>query len=449
MKPIHETDEAGRAPQAAGQREAALVVVGQVVLLLGGVAAQSLLAYTLLPDGRGAYAVCLLFGTFLGLASTLGAERGSQYFVMTRGISVSQGVSASLTICSVGSVLAIALAAPLISSGIPFFQKADAGSFYLALTLVPILSFGSALTVLMAGLRRFGPLALWTAAQSAASLLSLAVLVLGLGLGVDGAIASFAVGHAVLILGCLWDLRREFALTLELPRRSSLRPIIGYGTRAHLAEIGHVADLQVGVLLLGLLAVRADIGIFAVASGLMVKLFIFGIALSAVLLPRVAGDPEGRPELVAQCFRVSAFVTGCALIGVLALGAPMVRVVFSEAFLPVVPLLWIMAPGVLVNGASGIFVTYLRGTNRPGACSWAIWMGLTANVVVLVALYPVLGVTAAAWAMTASFVVRGAFIVIAYRKISGKPWLATLAPRRSDVRLLLSSGRVIFRRTAA
>ena len=74
---------------------------------------------------------------------------------------------------------------------------------------------------------------------------------------------------------------------------------------------------------------------------------------------------------------------------------------------------------------------------------------MTANVAVLVALYPVLGVAAAAWAMTASFVVRGAFVAIAYRKISGKPWLATLAPRRSDVRLLLSSGRVVFRRTAA
>ena len=35
-------------------------------LILGGLGIQSLLAYTLLPEGRGAYAVCVMFGALFG-----------------------------------------------------------------------------------------------------------------------------------------------------------------------------------------------------------------------------------------------------------------------------------------------------------------------------------------------------------------------------------------------
>ena len=52
--------------------------IGLVVL---GLLIEGMLAYTLLPAGRGSYAVCVLFGTLFGLLFTPGAEQGAQYLV--------------------------------------------------------------------------------------------------------------------------------------------------------------------------------------------------------------------------------------------------------------------------------------------------------------------------------------------------------------------------------
>lgn len=445
---VHRTVQVSPGSQAAGSQEVALSLAAQAWTLLGGLAGQSLLAYTLLPEGRGAYAVCMLFGNLMGLSFTPGAGRGSQYFMMSRNISVSQGVAASLVICLAGSGMAIALAIPLINSDISFFQKAEPGSFYLALALIPITSFSSAMQMQLAGLRQFAQLAILTAVQAAAGLLSLVALVLWLGLGVEGALASFAIGQTVLILGCVRNLRKGFGLSAEMPKRSTLRTVTEYGIRYHPAQIGHAIDLKAGILLLGFLAAQADIGIFSTASGLMVQFFVIGIAMGAVLLPRVAGDRNGRPELVSRCFRISGIATGCAVVAVLLVSAPLVPIVFSEAFRPMLPLFWIMMPGIIANGAAGMFITYFRGTNRPGVCSWAIWLGLTANVVTLIVLYPLLGVSAAAWGLTAGLIVRSTFVTMVYWKVVGLAWSSIFAPQKEDVRLLIASGRLMFKRTA-
>ena len=43
----------------------------------------------------------------------------------------------------------------------------------------------------------------------------------------------------------------------------------------------------------------------------------------------------------------------------------LVRILFSDAFLPAVPLLWIMAPGVLAYACAGILGTYFKGYRLP------------------------------------------------------------------------------------
>ena len=108
------------------------------------------------------------------------------------------------------------------------------------------------------------------------------------------------------------------------------------------------------------------------------------------------------------------------------------RVLLSEAFLPVVPILWVLAPGVLALSGSLVMMAYFNSVNRPDVCSWATGVGLSANVGSLVILYPLLGFEAAAWAMTIVFVSRSVFLLFMYRRAARVSLASLWLPQRGD-----------------
>ncbi len=423
-----------------------MVLATRAGLVISSIAIQSLLAYGLLPEGRGAYAVCVIFGSLLAVLFIPGAEHAAQYFVMAKKISLSQGLSIATVICLVGSFLVILLSIPLIQSDISFFQKAEIRSFYLSLTLVPLLAFSSVMQFQLAGLRRFGQLFFFLILQSFTILFGVLALVSILGLGVDGAILSLSAGHLVLIITCLWDLKRHCGLVFETPRHFNLRLILKYGLRYHPARIAVVLDPRIGGLMLGMVANRADISFFIVGYALMSQALIIPDAVSNVLLPRVASDERGRPELVAFCNRVSGWVAGAGILAFLAISNEFVPIVFSEAFRIVVPLIWIMAPGVIASAGTGVFLEYFRGVNRPEICSWAMWLGMCGNVFCFFMFYPELGVKGAALAMTVGLTVRSLYLAIIFNRMTRLGVFSTWMPQRGDVTHLLASGQSIINR---
>ena len=435
-------------PNTTGGQEIVLLLATQIGGVIAGLAIQSLIAYALLPEGRGAYAVCIMLATLLGVLFTPGADRGAQYFVMAKQISVSQGVSLASTICVVGAALGTIAAVPLIHSDIAFFQKADVRSFYIALSLIPLTAYSTALHLQLAGLRRFAKLALFSLIQLITNVIAVFALVWGLDLGVDGAIISLAVSYVVSIAICLLELRRNCGLAPEVPTRAGLASVLGYGWKGYVSRAGNVLDERAGVLFLGMLASRADIGLFAVGIALMMRFNIIPNSVAPSILPRIAGDLEGRSELVTLCTRATYWATGCALVALLAISTPLVRVLLSESFLPVVPLLWILAPGVLAFSGSLVIMAYFRGVNRPDVCSWAVGIGLSANLGSLAILYPILGLEAAAWAMSIGLVLRSIFLFIMYWRTTQASLLSLWLPHRGDAAHLRSLAQSLLRRSA-
>lgn len=429
-----------------GGRDTAILFAARGGMLVFGLAIQLLLAWTLLPEGRGAYAVCVVFAGLLGLACTPGAHSGAQYFVMTRQASVSQGVSVALAICVVGSAAAAVIAVPLIHGGLPLFDGVETHALHLALALVPFLMFGGAVEYQLIGLRRFARLAVFVVLRAAANVLLLVALVWALDLGVGGSLAAYAASQLLFIAVVLGDLRRHGGLTPELPARKELAGVLGYGIRHHVAGLGERFGPRAGVLVLGLFAAPAEIGLFAVAGTPMLYLNVIADTVGSALLPRIAGEAGERVALVALSLRVVLWSTAAALAVALAVCSPLVGLALPGGFAPIVPMLWIMAPGVLARAACGIFQTYFVGSDRPGVCSWAVWLGLSLNFAALILLYPELGVRAAAWSLTLGMSMRCLLLAILYRRATGTRWSLLWAPQRGDPAFLAASVRLVCRR---
>ena len=440
------TIDAAPMPTITGVEEVGVLLVTRLGLVIGGIAVQSLLAYALLPEGRGAYAVCVMFGALLGALFSPGADRGIQYHLMAKCISVSEAVWVSLIVCLLGSVLAVVVSVPLILSDLAFFQKADRSSFFLSLPLIPLTALSTSIRLQLAGLRRFARLALISVIQTITNVVLLATLVLGLNYGVEGALVAAAASHGVMIIVMLGDLRRSYGLSVGMPSRRVFRRIMRYGWEYHIARMGQVVDSQMGALVLGMVAGRAEIGIFAVASVLLTRVLIISDAVSNAVLPRVAVEDGGRPALVGFCARVTFWVTGVCLVILCAVSVPLTRVIFPEPFLPAVRLMWIMAPGILVYSGTNVIMAYFRGINRPSVCSWVVWAGLVGNFTTVALLYPNAGVAAAAWGMTVGRLCRTVVLVLAFRRAGHIGPISVWLPQRGDARKVLDLARRAFNR---
>lgn len=454
--PLATTGRSGPTHTRPGGHEVLVAFATRVGVVLLGMVVQALLARLLLPEGRGGFAICVALATLLGMLFTPGAQQGAQQLVMTRETDVSEGTSCAFVICVVGGALAAVLAMPLFGSDIAYFEKATRPSFHWALALVPIVAFATAVEHQLAALRRFDSLALVSLLRTVTNVLAVIVLVWALALGVEGALAALAVANLAMIASCLWYLRRRAGFVFRRPKAGPLRRILNYGLRYHVARAGEAIGPHMGVLALGLFAAESDIGIFAVAGSLMVAFMLVSNAVGNVLLPRIAvlDDPENpgatdraRARLVALCLRLVCAATAAALLAMLVVSGPLVSWLYSDAFLPVVPLLWIIAPGMLANACVGMYMTYFKAVNKPETCSWTFVLGLVAELFVLIWLFPLLGVAAAAWAMTSGWLCRFLALSWLFHRRTGFGWARTWAPRWDDVVFLSAAARRLLRQS--
>ena len=436
-----------RRPTGKGGQDVLVVFGTRVGSVLLGLVIQAMLARLLLPEGRGAYAVCFVFATVLGMLCTPGSQQGSQQLVMTRETDVSQATSCAFAICLCGGALGALLALASMGGGFAYFDKAEPRAFHWAIALAPVLAFSLAVEHQLAALQRFGALALIAAARMSIHLAAVWVLVGSLELGVDGALVAVAGATVAMIGCCLWDLKRHAGFAWRLPQAATLGRILGYGLRYHAARAGEALGPHTGVLLLGWFAGEAEIGLFAVACSLMIGFLIISNAVGNALLPRIAapsasqGDEARRVALVGLCLRLVGAATALALIGTLAVSGPLVRWLFSEAFLPAQPLLWIIAPGMVAGACAGMYMTYFKAVNKPENCSWAFVLGIGVDVAVLLALYPKLGVAGAAWALTCGLIGRLALLAWLFRRATGAGFAQTWTPRRGDGATMLAALR--------
>jgi O-antigen/teichoic acid export membrane protein len=432
-----------------GGKELLIVFLTQVCTLLAAIAIQSVLGRMLGPEGRGSYAVALVFGSLLGVVFTLGTDRAAQYFVMAEQLTMSQGFWVASLGVAVGSVLAVGLGTELMNTSLPFFAKADRSVLRLSLLLVPVTSFMTVLQLQMAGQRQFFRLGILTLVSATSNLVLVMILVAHMGLGVQGAIWGMILSQVLVAGLMLRHLAVDFDLGPTALNWSHFRPILSYGARYYGARLGHVLDIHVGTVLVAHFAGAREIGLFAASSALVLKVLLISESVETTLLPRVALDPEGRSLLVSQCARLSALSTGACLAVIALLAVPVIPLLLGPGFQDAVPLIWILVPGVFLHSGSKVFMTYFRGINRPGICSTVIWSGLIANSLTVVILYPVMGLPAAAWALTIGFLCRSMILVVAFSLATGETPVKIWLPGRADVEVVRGFASALLNRLSS
>jgi len=425
----------------AGARDTAVALTSRILVLFISLAIQSALAWLLGPEGRGAYAVCLLFATLLGTFLAFGMDTAGQYFVASRRMSPSEGVRATLLSLLGAAIVAMAVGRVLMAFNLAFLEKAPRSSFFVALAVIPFSIIGQSCILLLIGLKRFVWMGVAMVANAVAQLLAALLFIWVLDLGTNGALAAIIVAGATNIVLGLIEFRRIGAFERVRIGFEQTRQLLGYGIRLYVARLSSTVNFRIGTMILAFFATPGDIGIFAAAAGLVSRILTVPTSIETALFSRVAEDVRGLPKTVAQAARVSGVVSGGLLLLLGILSRPVVLVLLSPQFERAIMLIWIMIPGVYLRAASKVLMSYFMGTNRPAVCSWAVGIGMAVNLASIFVLLPLLGLEGAAWAMTLGYVASSLILFVTFQRATGLPPSSTWIPRSDDMRLLAATVR--------
>ncbi len=434
---------------STGARDTAVAFGSRVAVLLVSLGIQSTLAWLLGPDGRGAYAVCLLFATLLGTCFAFGMDTAGQYFVASKRMPVRESIWATVGSLLAASLVAIAFGRILMEFDLAFLTKAPRISFYVALAIVPFHVVGQGCILLLVGLGRITWMAITAIVNALVQLLAALVLIWGLGLGVNGALLAIVAAGIVNIVFGFIAFRQEGAFERVRFSFAHTRRLAAYGIRFYVARLSSTVNFRIGTMVLAFFAPTGEIGIFAAASGLVSRILMVPTSIETALFSRVAADAKGRPATVAQAARASGIVSGLLLLILGLLSRPVVLVLLSPEFARAITLIWIMIPGIFVRATSKVLMPYFTGTDRPAVCSWAVGAGMVANIAGILVLLPIMGLSGAAWAMTIGFVVSSLVLVFSFRRASGLSFVQTWMPRRNDIVTIVGLARSVLERLVA
>ncbi len=420
----------------SGKTETLIIFGTKIWILLANIGTQSLLAWMLGPEGRGSFAVCLLFGTFMGVLFTFGVDRATQFHVRVNDTHPSRWFWGGIVILGIGVGSGVFTGHLLIESPFTFFDQAEPSTFMLSLWIIPLSVFAVFLQLQSEALRRFKQLGVFTVIQTTGVLLVTFGLLYFFSFGVNGALIGLIIGYAVAAILMLWDLVKNCGFKLELPQKTQLRALLSYGVRFYPARIGNLLSPQLGVLYLAILGGQREVGIFAAASALISKVGVFPLTLETALFPRVAKNPMSNFDLIDQSMRAAFLVTFLPLAAVLICSVPLVTILLSSEFYPAIPLLWILATGIIAKGGTLTLFAFFRAINSPETLSISMMIELFISTVAFVILYEQFGLVGGAWAIVIGNLCSCLVLFLSYMKISQRSVRQILCPTGGDITLL-------------
>lgn len=402
----------------SGIRDFGLTFSSKVFVIISSLGSQSILAWILGPEERGAYAVVLLFCMILSLVFIVGCDYAGIFFLASKKIDLSEVIISSIVFCFIGSIFAILVGIILFQFPFSFLEKASITDFYLSLILIPFYVLSHTIIMLISAKSSFFWFSLMNAFNGLLQIVFTAVFVYYFELGVSGALYALIATGIITVLSTLYLFYVNYGLKFKIPQFENLKKIFEYDLRHYVGKLSNQVNLEVGTIILAFFASKEEIGLFAVAATLTTRFNMIPDTLSVVLIPKVASDAAGRHSMIAGVAKLTGVICGFLLFLLFIGSDVVVRILFSPAFAGASDLIRILTIGVLIRCYSKILVIYLLGTNRPGIISWGVGIGTLINLSLLWYLLPILGISAAAISMSLSFIISSIIFIIVFKKLS-------------------------------
>ena len=383
-------------------RSVALTFVVRASRIGLGLLASIISARALGPSGRGDYYFAVTFAGAVVQFGQLGLASSNTYLVAR-----DHALLPRLAVNSIWVSIVLGLGAGVVTALAAFaadaFPTVSGGLIWYGVVLAPPTLFyllGVNLLVGVGRIRAFNGVEL--GANALALVLTAGAALVGAGVaGFLGAtIAAWTASAIVLALLVLRGARPAAAFD-----RAVFAGGWRYAAKAYVITLIGFLVLRSNVFLLQAFSGPQQLGYYSIAAQIGDVLAILPASVALVLFPGLVKDAPTRwPVMVRTAGVVAALVVlASAVTAVVA--APVIALLFGQAFAPAVAVLLYMLPGVVFLGVATIVAQYLGAIGLPRALI-GVWVVVLACVVGLsLALTPTFGAAGSAAALSASYLV--------------------------------------------
>lgn len=420
------------------------VLVWRALQKLTGALAVLVIAHGLGPEGNGRFSLTLLLVTVLAAVLSGGVGLASVPFLRQRRATAGRVLAAQAG--WLGLVLAVLIVLALAVSQGPAWTwlNLELGwSWSLLLAAVvwvmALLAFETAnYDLLAAGQIVIGSRT--SALRSLVHLVAVCALLLWLELGLAAAIwsmtlvylaaAGWMIQRARVVLACLP--RPEPAILAAQPPVPALAMrLVRNGWLGQLSALSYLLMLRLDQLLIESFLDVAAVGIYAMAAWGAELLWLVPEALNPLLVHSSAdAHDKNRDRTAARAVRLGLWVTILAAVPLALLAQPLLGLLRGGVYLPAVPALWVLLPGIVAFVPGVILAGDFIGRGVPHWNTQASAITLAVNVLLCLLWIPRLGILGAAWSSTVAYAFGSALMIWRFRRVTGLPLREILLPQR-------------------
>jgi O-antigen/teichoic acid export membrane protein len=364
------------------------------------------IARSLGPEGRGAFAaVVTLAGIGMSLAN-LGLHSSNTYFLSRDKALLAPIVANSILVSLVcGTLAAVMLAA--VAWWIGTDRTAGQGLIAVALCGVPIgLAYMLLVNLLIAlsSVARFNQIELGL--KLTTLLLTLAVVVVFTADPAEFLIAAL-LAQVVALVALWFSLGQNLACSISAVSMDLLRKQLPFALRAYLASFLGYLMMRSDILLVQHIAGNEEAGQYAIAVAMADFLYMLPAAAGLLLFPKLSATTEGQARRRATWKLLAGIGLVMSAMGLMAalIAAPAISVLFGPRFLPAAPLFHVLAVAMVFNGMNNIVSNHLAAEGLPWVGVWVWAVGLGISVVLNLLWIPALGARGAALAAIVAYAV--------------------------------------------
>jgi O-antigen/teichoic acid export membrane protein len=215
-----------------------------------------------------------------------------------------------------------------------------------------------------------------------------------------------------------------------------LRQSLAYGLKGHLGSVlVQFTNRFDTVLVLPWLGAAA-LGYYSIAVGLAEKLTLLTTSVQFVLFPRIASSEKAEADRITPmvCRNTFWWMAAGAVV-MLGLGRFLIRLFYSDQYLPALHAYQILLPGIVALTYSGLLYSDFSGRNRRFLPTLAMFAGFLVNLTLNFLWIRRIGIAGAALASTLAYVTQSAVMVVFFWRVTGISPLWLIVPRREDWRM--------------
>ena len=259
----------------------------------------------------------------------------------------------------------------------------------------------------------------------------MALFVMGLGLGISGALIAKIGG--VLFMFTVLLFKNKFLKSFSY-NWVIIKKMLSLGLIYALALFIINLNYKIDIVLLDQLSTAFEMGIYSKGSGITQYLWQIPMLFSTIVFARssVSKNDAAFSNKVTQLLRVSFILIGLGSIFLVLFSELIIVGMYGEEFRGSITVLNYLLPGVLILTIYKVMNMDLAGKGKPWVSLWAMLPGLIANVMLNIFWIPEYGANGAALASTVSYSIAALLFLHFYSKEVQIPIKQILHYKKTD-----------------